>query len=34
MKNEKVLYFALGIASVWAYHKFVKAIPGKTPSNA
>ena len=33
MKNEKVIYFALGVASVWAYHKFVKAIPGKT-SNA
>ena len=34
MKNEKVMYFALGVVSVWAYHKFVKAIPGKTSSAA
>jgi hypothetical protein len=28
MMRHPVTYFALGVASVWAYHKFVKPLPG------
>ena len=27
MMRHPVTYFALGVASVWAYHKFVKPLP-------
>ncbi len=29
MTNSKLFWFAAGVGSVWAFHKFVKAVPGK-----
>ena len=30
MMRHPVTYFALGVASVYVYHRFVKPLPGKS----
>lgn len=34
MDKEKVVWFLAGIAASYAYHKFVKAVPGKSGQGA
>lgn len=29
MQKSPMIWFVAGVASVWAFHKFVKPIPGK-----
>jgi len=30
MTRSPLFYVALGVAGAWAFHKFVKPVPGKT----
>ncbi len=34
MTRSPIFYFALGAGSFWAFHKFIKPVPGKTSSSS